>query len=1023
VDYPRKGALSLALRRPGWTLAVAAVLVIVLGVLGLNVESRLKPTTLSVAGTPSAQAAALLRSHFGDSAPFAILLRGPAASLDRQGPALIKALRRDPKVTTLSPWDGASLNRLRPTPRKALILADFHVPAAEAVSDVVPKLNQTLERRVHAPVRATQTGYASLSRAIQSESISSTEQAELLALPFLLLVLLLVFRSPIAAVIPLAFGAITVLASRGVLYLVAGSVDIDAFSLTVASMMGLALGVDYALLMVSRFREELGAGADPKQAAWSTRRTAGRTTLFAGTTLFVSMLVSIFVLPGSLLLSLAGTAILVTAISVAVSNLLAPALLCLLGANINRWHIGPPADAEGAHTLLNRSLRTVLSRPKAVALLIGAVLLLLALPALAIKTGPPSVEQLPVSSSARQDAELVSRAMGAGWDSPFIIVAATDEGAITSAADLRHLSRFQDLLAAQPGVQAVIGPRQIARRTAPLQRGSQGLLGPPGERRVDQISRLGSKLGRAGRGVGQLRAGLDNAAAGAGLLGEGSEKAQQGASKIAAGLERAAIGGARATGAIEQLAAGNAKLADGQHTAEAGSLSLALGLHDLLPQLRKGSLARARQLRSELNRRAASDPSLKGAADKAGALVLALSAARNEVRSLRTHAARLDKGMKKLSTGGDKLAEGSRRLAAGAGSLEGGLNRLAGGAGALAGGLSRLTGGSEALASGLQEGYARSTPLQGGLRHAGVKVTAAADRLGDRRTALQTASPRLFDSGYFVLSALAGAPAASRDRAAQVIDLDRGGQAAVILAIPRYGFNSPDSEALDHRLNHLAARFGQKAGLKTGVAGGAAQLTDYNQITRSHVPLVILAMTLVTFLALIAILRALLLALVAVVLNLMTVAVAFGVLVLLFHVPAGWPLGGHSYVDAIGAAGIFGIVFGLSVDYAVFLLARMRESYEATGDHRQAITFGLEKTARVITGAAAIMMAVFVCFAAAKISTVSQLGVGLAVAVFLDATVVRIVLLPALMILLGERVWWLPKPLERVLPKIELHPA
>ena len=207
------------------------------------------------------------------------------------------------------------------------------------------------------------------------------------------------------------------------------------------------------------------------------------------------------------------------------------------------------------------------------------------------------------------------------------------------------------------------------------------------------------------------------------------------------------------------------------------------------------------------------------------------------------------------------------------------------------------------------------------------------------------------------------------------------------------------------------------------MAGGAAELADYNKVTRSRVPLVIVAMTLVTFLALVFLLRAVILAALAVVLNLMTVGVAFGVLVLLFDVPAGWPLGGHDYVDAIGAAGIFGIVFGLSVDYAVFLLARMRETYDDTGDHEAAISFGLEKTARVITGAAAIMMAVFVVFAAAPISTVSQLGVGLAVAVALDATVVRILLLPALMLLIGERVWWLPKPLARALPKIDLHPA
>jgi RND superfamily putative drug exporter len=1011
----------LTLRHPRAILAIALVAIVALGILGSGVESKLTPTSLGVPGTPSAKGADLLKEHFGESAPFAILLQGPAAALNRQGPALIRALRRDPKVTTLSPWDGEALSRLRPSPRKALILADFHTSTAKAVADVVPHLNATMEATIHAPVRATQTGYASLSRAIQDQSISSTERAELIAIPFLLLVLLLVFRSPVAALIPLGFGAITVIASRGVLYLISAKFHIDAFALTVATMMGLALGVDYALLMVSRFREELAAGKDPVEAAHSTRRTAGRTTLFAGTTLFASMLVSVFVLPGSLLLSLAGTAILVTAISLITSIYLAPPLLSLLGPNVDRWRLGR-SGAE-SHNTLHALLQTVLRRPARVALAISAALLLLAAPALAIKTGPPSAKQLPTSDPARQDSELVATELGPGWDSPFVLVAATGHGPITSAADLRHLARFQDLLTHQPGVQAVIGPKEIAARTAPLQSQGRGLLGPPGQRRLSQLQQLGPKLGRAGAGVGQLRSGLSRAVSGAGLLGQGSGRAQEGAQKIASGLEKAAAGGERATTAIERLAAGSSKLAEGQHTAQAGSLSLAFGLHDLLPQLRKGSLAKARELRAELTAQAQADPALKHTANKAESLVIALAGARNELRSLRASAARLHSGMVRLAAGGDKLSDGTKRLATGASQLGGGLNRLAGGAGALSAGLGRLKGGTEALASGLSEGYTRSSPLQTGLHHASVKISAQASGLAHQRSQLKSASPHLFDSGYFVLSALDGANAGPRERAAQAIDLKNGGQAASILVVPRYSFNTPGSEAIDHRLNHLASDFAAKTGLEVGVAGGAAQLTDYNHITRTRVPLVILAMTIVTFLALVVLLRALLLALLAVVLNLMTVGVAFGVLVLLFHVPAGWPLGGHDYVDAIGAAGIFGIVFGLSVDYAVFLLARMRESYEQTGDHEAAISFGLEKTARVITGAAAIMIAVFVCFAAAPISTVSQLGVGLAVAVALDATVVRILLLPALMLLIGERVWWLPDPLGKILPKVELHPA
>ncbi len=174
---------------------------------------------------------------------------------------------------------------------------------------------------------------------------------------------------------------------------------------------------------------------------------------------------------------------------------------------------------------------------------------------------------------------------------------------------------------------------------------------------------------------------------------------------------------------------------------------------------------------------------------------------------------------------------------------------------------------------------------------------------------------------------------------------------------------------------------------------------------------------------LLVILRAPLLAALAVVLNLASVAAAVGVVTLICKLPAGYPLGGHSYIDTVGAAGIFAVTFGLSIDYSVFLIARMRERRTAGADNAASIAFGLEKTAGVITGAAAIMIAVFVSFAAAPIATVSQLGVGLTVAILLDATVVRIVLLPALMLLLGDRVWHVPARLDRLLPRFDSHAA
>src|SRR5262249_38060306 len=159
--------------------------------------------------------------------------------------------------------------------------------------------------------------------------------------------------------------------------------------------------------------------------------------------------------------------------------------------------------------------------------------------------------------------------------------------------------------------------------------------------------------------------------------------------------------------------------------------------------------------------------------------------------------------------------------------------------------------------------------------------------------------------------------------------------------------------AVDRSLEHAATGLAHDIGVNTAVAGGAAQLTDYDVATTTRIPIVIAVISLVTFLALIIILRAVPLAAIAVLLNLVTVAAASGVLTALGALPEGLPLGGHDFVDAVGAAAIFGVCFGLSIDYAVFLLMRMRERYDRDGDHEAAIQYGLERTAGVITGAAA----------------------------------------------------------------------
>jgi putative drug exporter of the RND superfamily len=1002
-------------RRPLAGLAVVLLCCAALGVLGLSVEGKLAPLSLTVPGTAAAEGEDLASSHFGDSSPFAVLLRGPAGAVDRQGAELVAALRRDPTATVISPWDRGSVAGLRPGPRRALIVVDYHLPLARAMRDAVPALKRTLEAQVRTPVVATQSGFASVSLALQEESLSATERAELLAAPLLIVVLLLVFRSVVAAAIPLAFGALTVLAGRGVLALLSSAMTIDALSLVVCTMMGLALGVDYSLLIVSRFREELEGGRGPWEAAAVARASAGRTTVFAGGTLIVALLGSAFLQPGSLLLSLAAATAVVTGISIVVSTLAVPPLLALLGERINAGRVGR-RRSQRSHSTVADAARAALRNPALAACLVAVPLVLLILPALAFTTGAPGIDELPTSNQARKDAETIDRAVGPGWEAPFILVAATGRGPITTPRKLALLSRWQRRIAAEPGVRAVIGPGPIARRVAPLRSlgaklASQGVDGPA------RLDRLGPGLRRAGRAVERLRSGIAAGAEGSGLLARGSERAATGAGLIARELGRAAGRGEEATGAIERLQAGSEQLADGQRKASVGSLTLALGLRSLLPRIRGGELARARRLARQLETAAATDPSLGPAASQARVLARTIALNRDEVHRLRSVAQEVNGGLNRLVPGGKRLEDGVARLSESAGGLSSGLQRLGGGAERLAGGLIELQGGAGALQSGLAEGFQRSYPLPAGLRRASVRVSALAAPLEIGARRLRHDSPHLFDSGYFVLSALDGAPPRQRAAAGEAVSVGTGGQAARMLIVSTYPFNTAGSRQTGRRLQRDAERIGRESGLRTGLTGGAATVNTYGEATQERLPLVIGAFVLFTLLALVAILRAPLLALLTVCLNLASVAAAIGVMSLVCQIPAGYPLGGHPYIDTVGAGAIFGVTFGLSIDYAVFLIARMRERYDVDGDNRAAIAFGLERTAGVITGAAAIMAAVFISFATAPIATVSQMGVGLTVAILLDATVVRIVLLPALMLLLGDRVWRVPPVLDRILPR------
>ena len=245
------------------------------------------------------------------------------------------------------------------------------------------------------------------------------------------------------------------------------------------------------------------------------------------------------------------------------------------------------------------------------------------------------------------------------------------------------------------------------------------------------------------------------------------------------------------------------------------------------------------------------------------------------------------------------------------------------------------------------------------------------------------------------------------------------GSSAVLTVTPT---TSPQSDETLALLDELRAEV--PAGVSIG--GFTAAMDDFQGILVDNLWRVIAVVLTASFLLMVLAFRSLVVPLKAVVVNLLSVGAAYGVLVLAFQTSVGvdlMGLPGEAPIAAYVPVLMFAILFGLSMDYEVFLLSRVREEYLRTGDSQESVVHGLASTARVISSAALIMVMVFLGFALDPAVVIKMMGVGLATAIAVDATVVRLVLVPAAMALLGDRNWYLPRWLDRILPQIDPHGA
>lgn len=1050
--------VRFATRHAKAIIAVWALLAIPLAVVGLFAPKVLHAEDLIIRGTPSAAALKADQKAFGVNSPVTIMLTGPAAALDASGPALVDRLNQIKGVSAASPWSAGAPNVMREQPDRALIVVSANKDLIDTGRDVLPKVQAQLDK-LPSSITSNVAGQARFSTELVDLVFSGALKAEILAFPFLLLILLLIFRAPIAAAMPLVQGLAVIGLTTGFVTLLGLLMPVNILAQASGSIIGLALGVDYSLLFVQRFRDELRNGKTTEQAVSDSLSTAGRTVTFAGGILVLAGLIVMAVSFGWASMTTGSIGVVAAAVfSVLAALTLLPACLSLLGPNIDKWAIGKVDKPSRVAPLVNR----IINRPMLASVLTLIPLLALCAAAFTLKTGGPDLKMFKSDNPMRVATEAVAKQYGGGVMAPYEVIATSSDLPLTSPKDVKAISSFQNTVAQDPAVRYVIGL---------------------GNNRVSDVSKateetpakLYAGLGAASSGAKQNEKGLKTAAAassqlaaannqalgGAQTLASGLAAAQAGSSTLSSGLGKAASGAGQLDSAMAKLRSGAHELRLGSRTARSSASGFKKGV-TLLATLAGNTTAAINNISSGNSQATAaidqaiaaidslpaadqSDPgvqsarsSLSSARGSVGEVsgVSTARAANERVRgaiSLASEwsdravdgAGQLDSGVAKLQDGvGDiaassgKLTSGLTQLSGGSNQLKNGLSPLAGGSQQLASGLGAMAGGSNDLAKGLSSGSKKSSRLTKGLASGSAsleELKKQADEQGE------VSAKKVGKSPYLTMALLSAAPEDQKRNLNLVLNEKNGGTATRAYVFTDDLPTDKSLNGFDERLVGTSSTLAKATGASVAVGGAGRTFLDYDGFTKHRIWILLGFLSLMSFLFLLVVFRSVLLAAKAVVLNLITVGAAMGLITLLYG--GGNPLfGGPGWMEATSFFVVYSVTFALSMDYEIFMINRMRESYVKTGSNERAIRDGVTKTASIVTGSALVMCVLFAAMAyTSELVSQAQLGLGLAFAIAIDATVVRLVLLPATMRLFGDANWWMPSWLERVTPNVAIH--
>jgi uncharacterized membrane protein YdfJ with MMPL/SSD domain len=1021
-------------RRRWWVLGIWVVVLAVCAPLAGKANGVLKAGGIEVPGSSSQTASTILSSQYKVSALNNAAIVFHSDSLKVGNPAFesqVKAaaarVRKAKGVTGVVTY----YKTLLPT----LVSKDRHTTVVFASMKGDESTTQTYIDGIRKAVTGVTlqhyvTGEAAVNHDFSVTSNHDLRRAEVITFSLVLVLLLITFGTVVSAFLPLILAGAAVVGGTALIYAIGRTTDTSVFALNVASMIGLGLAIDFSLIVVGRFREELSKRGDPRTALEATMATAGRSILYSGVTVMLGMIVLSVLVDLMVIRSISIGVLVVAGTAVLAGLTLLPAVLALLGHRVERLRVlpkrAPKPETEG---FWYRWSHAIMRRPWAWLCGSIALIIVLALPATGLKMLGSTAKLLPSSAESVKGLNIINKQFGNNALSPIQIVLKTPEGGVFTPKFLDGLDKLSNTLAADrraTGVTSlatymVAEPRSDGRYEhlkpgwdfwpAPNFTGLAKNEPTPGVFLTHYISVWAPKVpynpAYFGWGIFTFKPGTTVPLKVAQTMqvyrvNSGNLTVQAGGPVTM--WRRADFGKRDKADAITRPSVVTLHRGDQLVV----PTMTAVRLHVSGKQPVKMIVAVIFHIRPSAsiqttwvdNNARPTDPFLGIPRQIAGGgvgytfptdeahIVLDLSDTKPGARFPR----HLHPGPELISDSKGKLTIFSSPEMV----------------------ITRPNTPSE-------EGpYDTATPLPPG-SFAVVQGFGIHRAMNKGKTDAYVWSLRVLDASkpeYYLV--------ALKPFAEQFVNLGNGNDTAVVNVVPRYDSYDPRQEAFVSDIrNVIIPSIPGLDGAQAYVGGQTANFQDFHDKLYGRFPYIIAAVLILTFFVLMMFFQSVFLPLKAILMNLASILATYGVLVMIFQHGWGASLFGFKPVGAVAVitpAILFVILFSLSTDYEVFMLSRIKELYRETHDNVESVATGLQHTGRVVTAAGLILIGVFGSFATAGIITIKEIGLGLAIGVLIDTVVVRSIMVPAAMRVAGDINWVMPARLKRFVPELREGP-